>query len=41
MELLLYLAICVWLVVMDMRGFSGNKQWPFRERVRVKRPDEV
>jgi hypothetical protein len=39
MELLLFLFGCAWLVAMDMRGFTGDKNWPFEKR-RVKRPDE-
>ena len=41
MELLLFLVICAWLVVIDIRAFSGNQRWPSEERPRVKRPDEV
>jgi hypothetical protein len=40
MELLLYLIGCAWLVTMDMRGFTGDKNWPFKEKRRFKRPDE-
>ena len=40
MELLLFLLGCAWLVAMDMRGFTGDKNWPFEDKRRVKRPDE-
>jgi hypothetical protein len=40
MELLLFLFGCAWLVAMDMRSFTGEKNWPFEEKRRVKRPDE-
>jgi hypothetical protein len=41
MELGLFLFACICMVVADMRGFTGNKQWPFAEKRRVKRPDEL
>jgi hypothetical protein len=41
MELILFITGCAWLVVMDIRGFTGTKNWPFKERGRIKRPDEV
>jgi hypothetical protein len=41
MELILFLLGCMWLVTSDMRAFTGNKQWPFEERKRAKRADEL
>lgn len=41
MGLILFFVGCAWLVTIDMRAFTGNKRWPFKERVRVKRPDEL
>jgi hypothetical protein len=41
MELIVFLIGCAWLVILDMRGFTGNKNWPFDERARIKRPDEL
>ena len=41
MELILFLLGCAWLVTTDMRAFTGKKQWPFAEKKRVKRPDEL
>jgi hypothetical protein len=28
MELLVFLIGCCWMVLADMRGFTGNKRWP-------------
>ncbi|HZN24925.1 MAG TPA: hypothetical protein VFB75_11910 [Burkholderiales bacterium] len=41
MELALFLLGCIWMVVGDMRGFTGNKDWPSEPKRRIKRPDEV
>ena len=41
MELALFLFGCLCMVFADMRGFTGNKQWPFGETRRIKRPTEL
>ena len=41
MELALFLFGCLCMVVADMRGFTGNKEWPFAARRRIKRPNEL
>ena len=41
MELALFLFVCICMVIADMRGFTGNKQWPAKDRPRIKRPDEL
>ena len=41
MGLMLFLALGAWIVTLDMRGYTGNKRWPFKPRQRIKRPGEL
>ena len=38
MSLMVYFVVCAWLVVIDMRGFTGNKRWPREDKPPAKRP---